>query len=142
MRTRYELRDVGEVFAPIVTRDRKMLTIFRYIEAIAPTSQAVMITGENGTGKELVARALHEASGRNGEFVTVNVAGLDDIMFSDTLFGHARGAFTGADRERKGLIEMAAAGPAGTDKRHSAAGGNILNGVGPRAGACTTVAVC
>ncbi|MEI6214262.1 MAG: sigma-54 dependent transcriptional regulator [Desulfuromonadales bacterium] len=106
----HETRDVGEVFAPIVTRDRKMLTIFRYIEAIAPTTQAVLITGETGTGKELIARAIHNASGRNGEFVTVNVAGLDDIMFSDTLFGHARGAYTGADRERKGLIEMAGSG--------------------------------
>lgn len=98
------------LFAAIVTRDRKMQTIFRYIEAIAPTSQAVMITGETGTGKELIAKALHEASSRSGDFVTVNVAGLDDIMFSDTLFGHGRGAFTGADRERKGLIEKAAGG--------------------------------
>lgn len=98
------------VFAPIVTRDRKMLTIFRYMDAIAPTSQAVMITGETGTGKELVARALHHASGRSGNFVTVNVAGLDDIMFSDTLFGHERGAYTGAERARKGLIEKAAGG--------------------------------
>ena len=69
-----------------------------------------MITGETGTGKELVARALHEVSGRSGQFVSVNVAGLDDFMFSDTLFGHSRGAFTGAERERKGLIEKAAGG--------------------------------
>jgi DNA-binding NtrC family response regulator len=105
-----ETRDVSELFAKIVTRDRKMQTIFRYIEAIAPTSQAVMITGETGTGKELIARAIHDASGRSGEFVSVNVAGLDDIMFSDTLFGHSRGAFTGADRDRKGLIETAVGG--------------------------------
>ncbi len=102
--------DMLNVFSSIVTRDRKMLTIFRYVEAIAPTSQAVMVTGETGTGKELIAHALHAASGRSGEFVSVNVAGLDDIMFSDTLFGHTRGAFTGADRDRMGLIEKAAGG--------------------------------
>ena len=103
-------KDISNIFASIVTCDRKMQTIFKYIEAIAPTSQAVMITGDTGTGKELVARALHDASGRSGNFVSVNVAGLEDIMFSDTLFGHSRGAFTGADRERKGLIETAAGG--------------------------------
>ena len=102
--------DNTEAFAPIVTKDRKMLSIFRYIEAIAPTSQSVMITGETGTGKELVARALHTISCRSGEFVSVNVAGLEDFMFSDTLFGHSRGAFTGADRDRKGLIEKATGG--------------------------------
>ena len=102
--------DSSRLFAQIVTCDRKMQTIFRYIEAIAPTMQAVMITGETGTGKELVARAIHSVSGRSGEFISVNVAGLEDFMFSDTLFGHSRGAFTGADRERKGLIETAAGG--------------------------------
>ncbi|MEI6208978.1 MAG: sigma 54-interacting transcriptional regulator [Desulfuromonadales bacterium] len=104
------IRDVSDICSPIVTQDRKMQTIFRYIEAIAPTSQTVMITGETGTGKELIARALHDVSGRSGDFVSVNIAGLDDFMFSDTLFGHSRGAFTGADRERKGMIETAAGG--------------------------------
>lgn len=102
--------EIPQPFASIVTNDRKMQTIFRYIEAIAPTSQAVLVTGETGTGKELVARALHAVSGRSGSFVSVNVAGLDDIMFSDTLFGHCRGAFTGAERDRKGLIETAEGG--------------------------------
>ena len=97
-------------FAPIITKDKKMEAIFRYVEAIAATSQTVMVTGETGTGKELVARALHDISERAGEYVSVNVAGLDDLMFSDSLFGHSRGAFTGADRERKGLIEKAAGG--------------------------------
>lgn len=105
-----EKRDTPEAFIPIVTQDRKMLTIFRYVEAVAPTSQAVLITGETGTGKELIAQALHAASRRTGQFITINVAGLDDILFSDTLFGHSRGAFTGAERERKGLIEQAAGG--------------------------------
>ena len=102
--------DTTAAFAQIVTRDRKMQSIFRYIEVIAPTTQPVMITGATGTGKELIARALHNASGRSGTFVSVNVAGLDDIMFSDTLFGHSRGSFTGAERVRDGLIETAAGG--------------------------------
>ncbi|MFZ4855795.1 MAG: sigma 54-interacting transcriptional regulator [Desulfuromonadaceae bacterium] len=97
-------------FASIVTCNWKMQNIFRYMEVIAPTTQPVMITGETGTGKEMIARALHIASGRSGNFVSVNVAGLDDIMFSDTLFGHSRGSFTGAERVRNGLIETAARG--------------------------------
>jgi len=84
--------------------------MFRYAEAIARSAHPVLITGETGTGKELVARALHGLSGRCGEVVAVNVAGLDDTMFSDTLFGHAKGAYTGADRPRDGLIASAADG--------------------------------
>ena len=69
-----------------------------------------MISGETGVGKELVAGALHELSGRKGDLVAVNAAGLDDNVFADTLFGHRKGAFTGADRDRKGLIEQASGG--------------------------------
>jgi two-component system, NtrC family, nitrogen regulation response regulator GlnG len=97
-------------FADIVTQDRAMFAIFRYLEAIAPSPLPVLITGETGTGKELVARALHRLSGRPGELVMVNAAGLDDTLFSDTLFGHARGAFTGAERARDGLISVAGEG--------------------------------
>jgi len=100
-------RDTHHAFSEIITQNRKMLSIFRYMEIIAPTSQAVMVTGETGTGKELIARGLHLASARQGHFVSINVAGLDDIMFSDTLFGHASGAYTGANHPRKGLIEKA-----------------------------------
>ncbi len=96
-----------EAFAGIVTRSPAMQGLFRYIEAIAPTDLPVLITGETGTGKELFAAAVHRSSGRGGDLVTVNVAGVDDNLFSDTLFGHRRGAFTGADAERKGLIERA-----------------------------------
>src|SRR5215470_19905632 len=99
-----------EAFAEIVTQSRAMGAIFRYLEAIAPSPQPVLITGETGTGKELIAGALHRLSGRSGALVAVNVAGLDDTMFSDTLFGHTRGSFTGADRPREGLITRAAAG--------------------------------
>jgi len=99
-----------DAFTEIVTQSHAMGAIFRYLEAIAPSPHPVLITGETGTGKELVARALHRLSGRAGELVAVNVAGLDDTMFSDTLFGHTRGSFTGADRPRDGLITRAAAG--------------------------------
>ena len=99
-----------EHFEQIVTASESMRQLFGYIETIAPTERSVLVTGESGTGKELVARAVHDASGRSGQFVPVNVAGLDDTVFSDTLFGHRRGAFTGADTNRRGLVEQAAGG--------------------------------
>ncbi len=85
-------------------------TIFLYLESVAPSRQPVLITGETGTGKELIARAVHRLSGLGGPFVAINLAGLDDAMFSDTLFGHQRGAYTGADRAREGLIRQASGG--------------------------------
>jgi DNA-binding NtrC family response regulator len=99
-----------EAFREIVTQDRGMKAIFQYAESVSKTSYPVLITGETGVGKELIAKAIHLASGLKGDFIPVNTAGLDDNMFSDTLFGHLRGAFTGADRDRKGLIERAAGG--------------------------------
>jgi len=99
-----------EAFISIVTHNKKMLSIFQYIESIAQTSQPVMIRGETGVGKELIAGTLHELSGLQGSFVAVNVAGLDDNVFSDTLFGHVKGAYTSADRNRRGMIEQAAGG--------------------------------
>ena len=99
-----------EAFSEIITHSQKMTTIFQYCEAISPGPYPVLITGETGTGKELIARAVHRLSGRNGEFVAVNVAGLDDNVFSDTLFGHVKGAFTGADNNRAGLVEKANGG--------------------------------
>jgi DNA-binding NtrC family response regulator len=99
-----------EAFAGIVTRSRAMQTIFAYVEAVARSSQPLVITGESGTGKELIARAVHALSGRSGPLVAVNVAGLDDAVFADTLFGHVRGAYTGADQPRRGMIEEAAGG--------------------------------
>jgi two-component system nitrogen regulation response regulator GlnG len=99
-----------DAFGDIVTQSPGLFAIFRYLEAIAGSPQPVLITGETGTGKELMARALHRLSGRPGDLVAVNLAGLDDTMFSDTLFGHTRGAFTGADRPREGLMASAATG--------------------------------
>ncbi len=95
-----------EAFDPFVTKNRDIHSIFKYIEAIAPTSLPVLITGETGTGKELIAKAIHNVSNRNGKFIPVNVAGLDDNLFCDTLFGHKKGAFTGAGAERGGLIKQ------------------------------------
>ena len=97
-------------FAAIVTGNKKMRALFQYTEVVAATRQPIMITGETGVGKELFARAIHEVSGSKGNFVALNVAGLDDNMFSDTLFGHKKGAFTGADQAREGLISRARGG--------------------------------
>ncbi len=102
--------DNPDAFAEIITHNKKMISVFKYVEAIAKSSQVVLITGETGVGKELVAKTVHDLSGLPGPFVTVNVAGLDDSVFSDTLFGHAKGAFTGAERQRKGLVEQASRG--------------------------------
>ena len=102
--------DHPDQFAEIITNDKNMRSIFQYVEAIGATSLPILITGETGVGKELVAQAIHYVSGRPGEFMPVNVAGVDDTLFSDTLFGHKKGGFTGADRDRMGLIEQAASG--------------------------------
>lgn len=99
-----------EAFTEIITKNTAMRSIFQYLEAISPTPLPMLITGETGTGKELIARAIHKLSGREGGFVPVNVAGVDDTLFSDTLFGHKKGSFTGAIKDRKGLIEHAAGG--------------------------------
>lgn len=99
-----------DAFSEIVTQSPVMKSIFQYIEAIAATFLPVLISGETGVGKELVANAVHRLSGRKGQFVPINVAGLDDTLFSDALFGHKKGAFTGAEMDRKGLIEQAAEG--------------------------------
>jgi len=102
--------EYAEELSEIVFQDDRMKAVLLYVESIARGNQTVLITGETGVGKELVARAIHTVSGRKGEFVAVNVAGLDDTMFSDTLFGHAKGAYTGAGQERKGLIGTATGG--------------------------------
>jgi DNA-binding NtrC family response regulator len=99
-----------EQFDEIITVDPAMHALFAYLEVVAGGSNPVLISGETGSGKELLARAIHNLSGRRGPFVAINVAGLDDTMFSDTLFGHRPGAFTGAVGVRKGMIELAGRG--------------------------------
>jgi DNA-binding NtrC family response regulator len=93
-----------DAFSHIITHNKSMRSIFQYIEAIATTCEPVLITGETGSGKELFAQAIHHLSGRTGNFVAVNIAGLDSTMLADTLFGHKKGAFSGAEQSRKGLI--------------------------------------
>jgi DNA-binding NtrC family response regulator len=100
----------GEAFSSIVTVSRKMRSLFQYLEAVSGSGEPVLITGETGTGKELLAQSVHRLSGRSGEFVPVNVAGLDDALFSDTLFGHRKGAYSGADSTREGMVAKAAGG--------------------------------
>ena len=99
-----------EAFSEIVTSNRSMGSLFQYVETIAKSPQPVLITGETGVGKELMAKAVHTISLRQGHFITANAAGIDDNIFSDTLFGHIKGAFTGADGRRKGLVEKASGG--------------------------------
>ncbi|MFP4108236.1 MAG: sigma-54-dependent transcriptional regulator [Desulfonatronovibrio sp.] len=102
--------DHPEYFQDIISNDPRMKSIFSYLEVIAPASDPVLITGETGTGKDLIASAIHRASRRKGRFISLNTAGLDDNIFSDTLFGHVRGAFTDAREPRRGLVEEAAQG--------------------------------
>jgi len=99
-----------DAFSAIITRNSTMLSIIKYIDVIAGSPEPVLLTGETGVGKELFARAVFNAGRRKGDFVPVNVAGLDDTIFSDTLFGHLKGAFTDAYQSRRGLIEQASGG--------------------------------
>ena len=99
-----------EVFAEIITANSQMQSLFAYLEAIANSREPVLVSGESGVGKEAIAKAVHQLSRPDGPLVTVNVAGLDDTVFSDTLFGHLKGAFTGADKPRAGMIEAASEG--------------------------------
>lgn len=99
-----------EAFSDFNTTSGQMLSIFRYMEVIAASSEPVLITGETGSGKELIAKALGKLNHNGTKFIPVNVAGLDDQLFSDTLFGHVKGAFTDASQVRKGLVEQAAGG--------------------------------
>ncbi|MBF0378321.1 MAG: sigma-54-dependent Fis family transcriptional regulator [Desulfamplus sp.] len=97
-------------FSDIITKNPAMFALFHYIESITASSEPVLILGETGSGKELVSKAIHNATQLRGEFVAVDLSGLDDTLFADTLFGHAKGAYTGADSNRSGLIEKAAGG--------------------------------
>ena len=96
---------------PIVGRSQKMQRVLRLISMVAPTESPVLITGESGTGKELVARSIHLQSHRaDKEFVPVNCGALPEALFESELFGHLRGAFTGAVGDKPGLFELADSG--------------------------------
>ena len=98
-------------FSNIIGSSGPMLAVFQLIETVAPTSSTVLITGESGTGKELVARAIHVNSPRRDRpFVALNCGAVSETLLDSELFGHMRGAFTGADVNKKGLIEVAEKG--------------------------------
>jgi len=114
LRENLRLRDEARVrygFASIVGKNVLMQEIYTLIEKVAPTPASVLITGESGTGKELVARAIHINSPReNGPFISVNCAALPETLLESELFGHEKGAFTGAASLRKGRFELADTG--------------------------------
>src|SRR5215475_4437942 len=101
------LRGGGE----IVGKSEAVRRIFAIIEKVAPSDSSAFISGESGTGKELVARALHERSRRaQGPFVKVNCGAITETLLESELFGHEKGAFTGAIRRKLGRFELADAG--------------------------------
>jgi two-component system response regulator PilR (NtrC family) len=98
-------------FAGIIGRSPAMLDVFRLVETVCRTNSTVLLSGESGTGKELVARAIHGLSLRRARpFVAVNCGAMPEALLESELFGHVRGAFTGADKDKKGLIEASAGG--------------------------------
>ena len=101
----------GPGFESLVGRHPEMVKIYQLITQIADTPTTVLITGESGTGKELVARAIHTRSDRRGQpFVAVNVAAIPDTLIESELFGHEKGAFTGAHARKLGKFEVAHGG--------------------------------
>src|SRR5436190_4730639 len=94
-------------FANILGKSPKMQEIFGIVQRIARTTSTVLISGESGTGKELIARAIHYNSGRRGKFVGINCGAMPETLLESELFGHERGAFTGAIREKRGLFHEA-----------------------------------
>ncbi len=106
-----ETLQASTVFCGLIARSASMSRIFSLVEHLRESDATVLVTGESGTGKELVARALHRHSPRSdGTFVAVNCGALHDELLESELFGHVRGAFTGAVRDRVGRFELAAGG--------------------------------
>ncbi|MCP4745903.1 MAG: sigma-54-dependent Fis family transcriptional regulator [Desulfobacteraceae bacterium] len=98
-------------FNKIIGNNPRMMHIYQMIRQVAKTRTNILITGESGTGKELIARAIHENSDRaNKPFVPVNCGGIPDTLVESELFGHKKGAFTGASHDKKGLMEAADTG--------------------------------
>ena len=110
-RVRGDAADLGDEQLPIIGRSPAMQEIYRVIARLTGTDLTVLITGESGTGKELVARALHDfGKRRNGPFVAVNMAAIPRELIESELFGHEKGAFTGAAGRRAGRFEQAKGG--------------------------------
>ncbi|RVU06157.1 PEP-CTERM-box response regulator transcription factor [Novosphingobium umbonatum] len=98
------------VLGQIITGAPEMLQVARQVERVAATKASVMLLGASGTGKELLARGLHQASGRQGAFVAINCAAIPENLLESELFGHEKGAFTGAVKTTEGKIEQAHCG--------------------------------
>jgi two-component system response regulator HydG len=108
-RLKAELEQAG--FEGIVAQSEPMRKVLRTTRTIAPSNIPVLITGESGTGKELIAQSVHRNSRRGQQrYVTFNCAGQSESLLEDQLFGHVRGAFTGADKDRAGVFEYADGG--------------------------------
>ena len=108
--TRRRLRDTGSL-GSLVGPSKKMQEIFRLIELVAPSTASVLITGASGTGKELVARTIHELSPRKPKpFIAINCAAIPETLIESEIFGHEKGAFTGALERRTGCFELAEGG--------------------------------
>jgi two-component system NtrC family response regulator len=106
-----EKRSRGEAFAEMLGTSKPMQDVFAIIRKVATTDVAVLVLGESGTGKELAARAIHQESGRrDGPFVAINCGAIPDTLLESELFGHEKGAFTGAYTQRKGRFELAQGG--------------------------------
>jgi len=98
-------------FKEIIAEDPSMALVFHQVEVVAPTNYNLVITGESGTGKEMIARVIHGLSARSqGPFIAINMASFSKTLFENDFFGHARGAYTGADTEKKGFFEAARGG--------------------------------